>query len=61
MTSMHPRLALFVLLEANQSWGAGLYGCDPHAALVAVRAANQPAASGVNDRWLWRPDAAVRQ
>jgi hypothetical protein len=41
-----------VVLEANQSWGSGLYGCNPHAALDAVLAANAPH----HDRWLWRPD-----
>lgn len=38
-----------VLLEVNTSWGAGLYGCDPHEALVSVLAANAPAAP----RWDW--------
>ena len=41
-----------VVLEANQSWGSGLYGCDPHAALEAVLAAN----AEHDERWLWRPD-----
>ena len=45
-----------VLLEANQCWGAGLYGCDPHAALDAVLAANS---GGHDERWLWRPDPAA--
>ena len=45
-----------VVLEANQSWGSGLYGCDPRAALDAVLAANAEHA----DRWLWRPDPAAR-
>lgn len=40
-----------VLLEVNTSWGAGLYGCDPHAALVSILAANRPADS----RWDWPP------
>ncbi len=50
----------FVLLEANQSWGAGLYGCDPHQALVAVLAANAGDAAGPEDRWAWRPDETLR-
>jgi hypothetical protein len=45
----------FFVLEANQSWGSGLYGCDPRAALDAVLAAN----ASHDDRWLWRPDAAA--
>ena len=45
-----------VLLEANQCWGSGLYGCDPHAALDAVLAANT---TGHDERWLWRPDPAA--
>ena len=32
-----------VLLEVNTSWGAGLYGCNPHTALLSVLAANRPA------------------
>lgn len=47
-----------VLLEANQCWGSGLYGCDPDAALDAVLAAN---AGGHDERWLWRPDPATAQ
>jgi hypothetical protein len=46
-----------IVLEANQSWGAGLYGCDPHAALDAILAAN---ADGHDERWLWRPDPAAQ-
>lgn len=38
-----------VLLEVNTSWGAGLYGCDPDAALISILAANRPADS----RWDW--------
>lgn len=45
-----------VVLEANQCWGSGLYGCDPDAALTAVLAAN---ADRPDDRWLWRPDPAA--
>ncbi len=44
-----------IVLEANQSWGSGLYGCDPRAALDAVLAAN----ADHDDRWLWRPDPAA--
>ena len=40
-----------VLLEANASWGAGLYGCDPKLVLDAVLAANSPADS----YWSWTP------
>lgn len=50
----------FVLLEVNQCWGAGLYGCDPVGALRAVLAANIPGESGGDDRWRWRPDPALR-
>jgi hypothetical protein len=50
----------FVLLEVNQCWGAGLYGCDPAGALSAVLAANIPDASGAHDRWRWRPDPSLR-
>lgn len=46
----------FVILEANQAWGAGLYGCDPDQALVAILAANAPC----GDRWRWRPDPLIR-
>ncbi|WP_157970755.1 ATP-grasp domain-containing protein [Nakamurella deserti] len=45
-----------VVLEANQAWGSGLYGCDPDAVLGAVLAANDP---GVAERWRWRPDPAA--
>jgi hypothetical protein len=45
-----------VLLEANQCWGSGLYGCDPHAALDAILTANN---AGHDERWLWRPDQAA--
>lgn len=38
-----------VLLEVNTSWGAGLYGCDPDAALTSILAANRPA----EPRWDW--------
>lgn len=43
------------LLEANQAWGAGLYGCDPDQALIAVLAANARS----DDRWRWRPDPLI--
>ncbi len=45
----------FVLLEANQAWGSGLYGCDPDHALEAVLAANVPS----DDGWRWRPDPSI--
>lgn len=38
-----------VLLEVNTAWGAGLYGCDPDAALISILAANRPA----GPRWAW--------
>lgn len=44
-----------VLLEANQAWGSGLYGCDPDLALDAILATNAPC----SDRWRWRPDPLV--
>lgn len=43
--------ARLVLLEANTTWGAGLYGCDPERVLDAVLAANLPA----HPRWRWTP------
>lgn len=46
----------FVLLEANQAWGSGLYGCDPDQALVAILTANRPN----DDRWRWRPDPLIK-
>ena len=45
----------FAILEANQAWGSGLYGCDPDQALVAILAANAPC----DDRWRWRPDPLI--
>jgi hypothetical protein len=45
-----------ILLEANQCWCSGHYGCDPHAALDAILTAN---AAGHDARWLWRPDQAA--
>lgn len=41
----------FVLLEANTTWGAGIYGCDPDAVLTAVLAAQRP----TDARWLFTP------
>jgi len=46
-----------VLLEANTTWGAGLYGCDPVEVLRAVLAANDPP----DNRWLWTPDPILVQ
>ena len=46
----------FALLEANQAWGSGLYGCDPDQALVAILAANAP----WDERWRWRPDPSIK-
>lgn len=46
----------FALLEANQAWGSGLYGCDPHQALTAILAANAPD----DHRWRWRPDPSIK-
>lgn len=43
----------FVLLEANKSWAAGLYGCQPAEALQSVLAANDVPADSA---WLWQPD-----
>jgi hypothetical protein len=45
-----------VVLEANQSWSAGIYGCDPDAVLAAVLAANTP---GPASRWAWTPDPSL--
>lgn len=41
----------FALLETNTAWAAGLYGCDPHAVLAAVLAAQRPASA----EWLFEP------
>ena len=45
-----------VLLEANQAWAAGLYGCDPDRVLAAIVAANDPGVAAAGGRWRWRPD-----
>jgi hypothetical protein len=45
----------FVVLEANQSWAAGLYGCDPDAVLASILASNDRSHHDV-DRWRWIPD-----
>lgn len=47
----------FVVLEANQAWSSGLYGCDPDGALAAIVAAND--ATGRDPRWLWQPDTTL--
>lgn len=41
----------FAIVEANTSWAAGLYGCDPDAVLQAVLAAQQP----TDERWRFDP------
>jgi hypothetical protein len=46
----------FVVLEANQSWSAGLYGCDPDAVLQSVFTANTAAQSGA---WRWSPPTGL--
>ncbi|GGM12496.1 ATP-grasp domain-containing protein [Nakamurella endophytica] len=46
----------FVLLEANNAWSAGPYGCDPDGVLRCVLAA-RPA--GLDDPFRWRPDPAL--
>jgi len=48
-----------VLLEANQAWAAGLYGCGPDEALAAVLTANDPRSAGPDGRWRWVPDAGT--
>lgn len=48
-----------VVLEANQAWAAGLYGCDADEVLTAILAANDPGAPGPGDRWRWTPDAGT--
>lgn len=48
-----------VLLEANQAWAAGLYGCGADEVLAAVVAGNDPGASGPDGRWRWTPDAGT--
>lgn len=47
----------FCLLEANTSWGAGLYGCDPSGVLRSVLAANICSPGP----WRWKPDPGVLQ
>lgn len=32
----------WAVVEANGAWGAGIYGCDPHAVLDVIRCANVP-------------------
>ena len=49
----------FVLLEANQAWSAGIYGCDPDAVLRAVTAANPAASTADAGRWVWRADPSL--
>ena len=46
-----------VVLEANTTWGAGLYGCDPDQVLRAVLAANEP----TSPEWAWTPDPVLVQ
>jgi hypothetical protein len=46
----------FVLLEANQSWSAGPYGCAPDAVLRAVLVANTDTA---HDNWRWSPPTGL--
>ncbi|HEX6544514.1 MAG TPA: ATP-grasp domain-containing protein [Ktedonobacterales bacterium] len=50
----------WAIIEANGAWGAGLYGCDPTAALSVIRHATQPAAgiSRADGRWA-RPRVEV--
>lgn len=47
----------YALLEANTTWGAGLYGCEPAAVLQAVLAANGPASAS----WRWRSDPGLAE
>ena len=49
----------FVLLETNQVWASGLYGCDPRTVLAAVLTAADPETSHNAESWVWRPDPAV--
>ena len=43
----------WVVVEANPCWGAGLYGCDPVAALSAMRGALKPRNSMSSYDWKW--------
>ena len=45
----------FVVLEANQSWAAGPYGCDPDGVLASVLAAN----AETDPRWTWAPPTGL--
>jgi ATP-grasp domain-containing protein len=45
----------FALLEVNNVWSSGLYGCDPDSVLRAIRAANAP---DQDERWRWHPGPA---
>ena len=49
----------FILLEANQSWSAALYGCAADRVLTSVLAANRAPYDEASARWLWTPDPAV--
>jgi hypothetical protein len=47
----------FVVLEVNDVWSGGLYGCDPDAVVACVvAAATEPPHGGT---WLWMPDPAA--
>ena len=49
-----------VVLEVNHVWSSGLYGCDPSAVLEAVTVAADTTRDPP-DRWVWRPDPAIRR
>lgn len=49
----------FVLIEANNPWSSGLYGCEPDGVLRSVLVANDPSSAGPDDRRLWRPDLSL--
>ena len=43
----------WAVIEANPCWGAGLYGCDPAAALETGRVAFVPKAAMTGELWKW--------
>lgn len=43
----------WAVIEANPSWGAGLYGCDPLAVMEAIRVAVKPRGDLTSDDMQW--------
>jgi len=40
------------VIEANPSWGSGIYGCDPHKVLEVLERATVWDLSSVDRKWL---------